>query len=81
MLPQNHLHASSQEFCEECETRYRTVRRDPELVDNRLLPGAFQRVAGDRIYHALRNGFPRADGEVKARSCSSITLAWIALTQ
>jgi hypothetical protein len=41
----------SQEFCEDCETRYRTVRRDPGLSNNRELPGAFQ--AGLHPQHAV----------------------------
>ncbi len=42
------------------------MRRDPALADNCLLPRAFQAAAGDRVYNALRNGFPTADQQVGA---------------
>ena len=110
-----------QEFCEDCDTRYRTVRRDPGLSNNRELPGAFQAgaastafavhpapilhpplqqsqlecgsiaalqkpcnimplcvaqaAAGDRIYAALRSGFPTATGEVSSCTTCPRTLA------
>lgn len=49
-----------QEYCEDCDTRYRTVRRDPELSNNRLLPGAFQARAASTAFsaHAALSPYP-----------------------
>ena len=58
-LPLEHMTGwrSAQEFCEECENRIKSVRREPELRSNASLPAAFERATGERIYDGLRNGF------------------------
>jgi hypothetical protein len=41
----------------DAEGTVRTVRRDPALKDNALLPEAFGRAVGDAIFTGLRDGF------------------------
>ncbi|KAI7836094.1 hypothetical protein COHA_010022 [Chlorella ohadii] len=45
-----------EEYSEETEAMG-TVRRDPSLADNALLPGVFFEREGDRLYHGLVEGF------------------------
>ncbi len=46
-----------QEFCEECEGSKKLVQRDSALQSNALLPAAFERLTGDKIYQGLQSGF------------------------